>query len=55
MMYILGRFEGHDDLTDRDRDLQTKTVEIIDRSEIGCPVTNFVGVDALRKIKLRAR
>ena len=25
MMYILGRFEGHDDLTDKDKDLQAKT------------------------------
>ena len=41
MMYVLRRVEW--------------TFEIIDRNNIGCPVTNFQAVSALRKIKLRTR
>ena len=55
MMYILGHVEGHDDLTDRGRDLQDKTIERIVKSKIECPVTNFLQVYTLRKIKLRTR
>ena len=52
MMWIVERLEGHDDLTD---EIFKSTVEIIDKSKIGCPVTNFVGIYALRKIKLQKR
>ena len=44
ILCILGLLEGHNDLTNRDRDMEEQTVGIIDKSKIGCPVANFVGV-----------
>ena len=46
MMYVLGRVEGHDDLTDRDRDLTNK---------IGCMVTNIRAAHMILKNLLRTR
>ena len=55
MMYILGHFEGHDDLSDRDRNPQEKQSKSSTEAESGCPAANVLAVYTLRKIKPRTR
>ena len=53
-MYVLGRVEGHDDLTDRDRDLQEQT-PINQKSKIGYPYSFLRWTIAFSQVKLESR